>query len=1416
MALSFDFFIGKIKELTEIPTDYFQEVLLNGTFYADPDVNAAFLKGQTGNYITYGKSQINDIIRELAVKYPSYVMSTLADTATFNIKSTIKDINFDTVDNWFLKNSNSIGEIILMDYLYVVKQLKDYIDAGPGWASQVADKVATDAFFQGINIQESTDGSFSVNKALLTVIKIIDDNGDNFQKVWQEWATSKLGMGQEQDMNVDWLSTTEANFQQGQSAYQQWASLISNASEVQEPPYQYSKLGVNAYNKYGSYYNHLVMTYGKRLQVWLDSTDGPRKFDLRSGNSVQNVTDNIVDAPSSGCLTADTRILLDDGTELSVGQIKEGDRLRHTQRGYSTLGSEFPVNPSLKYVYSINDDEPFMSLEHAIMTQRGWCSMAPNLTKDLAPHHQVKLLTIGDVVLKVKNPGQGTVSFDKVVVKRINMKSFDLGKGPQGFGIQLRGGHHSYFANGYCCLVTYPEMTAQRITSNMRSNMTPSEQFQFNKKVNELSPLLDKALGNTAWPGLKRALMNPQQVAAYARHTDQHGLKKAVQRDAEHFVIPFMEIHPHKSSAPLPTSIKNMALLNGRLFINGFPVKTHCKDRHVFWERKADGGGDEIGALKLMPHGLLGHGVIQHGDAVMGFQANSLVGYTTTFGNDNQPWYEFDMGFQPNENGAMAPFGEITDPDDDSINTLLTGSTNGVPNVQVTFSQTNHQQDTNVLMATVNINSALCVTGLVNWIEAEIYFSPDYRTFTGNLYPYDITRPDNQFKGDPLPLKGTSKEQDNLTTMQQRLTATMKKERLNKPALQLHPEGNTLSANLQKAVALTDSIALSVQDLFSLPAPDMENLHEQSFGKLKNLMLFALNNKDKTWMSWFGETAPAVGPDGTLTQQEADLSANPDVNSFLVNQFGIGYLTQAFSTSDDQNIKAIFDAQSNVDDKLSYFWKGNGSTSFAQSKGYNIATAKLMTGTYAENVTGLEPYLDNNPTDWAKQLYEYCTAETTLNGLAIQTTLDNRTKLNHLGMMLYALDPGNNVDTGNGQTISYSASLYEKVIEQNLNNVVNNSKTGGISDDFISYLTAFFQQYFNSLLNDSSWDDSIKSQAKQDLEQMMQDAGVKDVEALITSYGDIIADTCNLLLSFNDLPIPARLQKWAAKYPKASTTLSVGITIALYGYATFQCFDAFLNWKDLRDDQKAQAIINSIDTVTSIFKDFATYKAAATLTKAGVAAGDLCNACLTLNAEISKIPFVTSATMIESMDIVDSDLNSSLLAAAGKVAAADLAATDMATAAVKWSKIAFIGDAAAKSINVVAMAAAIVVTGFQISDDFKTNQPLPVKALDILQEVANGVAFTIESAAGIAALAGAEVAAAVPIVGVVVAVIGIGIAIALLFIQRNPPPTPQEDFVNQQCIPFLNTLEMPSQDWLDQQSAINNHLESGSGTGTGS
>lgn len=132
------------------------------------------------------------------------------------------------------------------------------------------------------------------------------------------------------------------------------------------------------------------------------------------------------------------------------------------------------------------------------------------------------------------------------------------------------------------------------------------------------------------------------------------------------------------------------------------------------------------------------------------------------------------------------------------------------------------------------------------------------------------------------------------------------------------------------------------------------------------------------------------------------------------------------------------------------------------------------------------------------------------------------------------------------------------------------------------------------------------------------------------------------------------------------------------------------------------------------------------------------------------------------------------------------------------------------------MAAAIVVTGFQISDDFKTNQPLPVKALDILQEVANGVAFTIESAAGIAALAGAEVAAAVPIVGVVVAVIGIGIAIALLFIQRNPPPTPQEDFVNQQCIPFLNTLEMPSQDWLDQQSAINNHLESGSGTGTGS
>jgi hypothetical protein len=68
------------------------------------------------------------------------------------------------------------------------------------------------------------------------------------------------------------------------------------------------------------------------------------------------------------------------------------------------------------------------------------------------------------------------------------------------------------------------------------------------------------------------------------------------------------------------------------------------------------------------------------------------------------------------------------------------------------------------------------------------------------------------------------------------------------------------------------------------------------------------------------------------------------------------------------------------------------------------------------------------------------------------------------------------------------------------------------------------------------------------------------------------------------------------------------------------------------------------------------------------------------------------------------------------------------------------------------------------------------------------------------------VASCIPVIGEVAAVVGIVIAIVSIFVHRDPPPSPAELMVENNCVPFVQGLSSPPQAWLDDQQKKDDHL----------
>lgn len=153
-------------------------------------------------------------------------------------------------------------------------------------------------------------------------------------------------------------------------------------------------------------------------------------------NNTSGNTDG--DSPNTTCFVAGTKVIMADGTEKIIENIKIGEKV---------LGKDKKINTVIEYdrpllwsrlLYSINNSDYFVTAEHPFMTTEGRKSIDPKATLLEMPNFKIDTLRIGDVLIKANGKKE-----------KINtLLSIKSDEKQRLYNFKLDG-NNTYFADGY-------------------------------------------------------------------------------------------------------------------------------------------------------------------------------------------------------------------------------------------------------------------------------------------------------------------------------------------------------------------------------------------------------------------------------------------------------------------------------------------------------------------------------------------------------------------------------------------------------------------------------------------------------------------------------------------------------------------------------------------------------------------------------------------------------------------------------------------------------------------------------------------------------------------------------------------------------------------------------------------------------
>lgn len=932
-----------------------------------------------------------------------------------------------------------------------------------------------------------------------------------------------------------------------------------------------------------------VTHFGAAVHSWINESYGPKRLGLSTGQQPNNITTQ--EGPTSGtCFLPCTEVMLDNHRSITIEHLKENDKILGGHGNIGVISSEKVVQVLEDHtrIFGFNEDKPFFLASHPFWTQDGWRAVDPHTAREENAWLDVGQLSEGDFVRRISNIQGNEIHYQWVEVTSIHSQVFP--SGTKVYGVHTREGPRSYHANGYLVLENYPEITAQS-TADGLNNLSFEEQKKLQETFDELDPILTKAYG----PAVAKAMrsMSERHHSSKQENPSRNESKRVPLKDVSlpHLALHYQAGKTKSDSYEMPSKI---SLMRGHLFINDQHVQDTKinSDDNISWTRPVPGGKWEHGSMKLYHGRLQGHGFVSltqnHSDTVSLASANFIAAaHLNTYkcyhsaqplqkGKEVGGWQDLgalQMGVDCSS-GICREVGKIKIPPMDEFDTLEN---------HVVFTVDSKQQLSVHVVVPVGYQETLKYTKLAG------VFSADFSSFTGECTAYDGTKPG--FEGLKYGWKGTIEH--NVTSM-----AMLNKARNESLKSKIHTQKDVthsipsvqatdaVDAPQLSAMAGTLSLMatqnLSVNELYLMTPPDSKAMHEQTFSKLQQAMKYEMNSSDRE--NILGVNRPTISGDFAAVADK--------YKTFLGNHFANAYMMNGLAQSTHYKDKITQDEKN----KMLYYFSGNAKGCLAQDKDYNNVNNEVSRIAYLELQTDLDKYVQSTQGGpyWATQLFNRLNEQQVLNGLALQATISETTKIiNKQTMVLYCLDPSKD----------YGAQFYKKILMTRLN--ITRSYFNGSTDKHAAEMmkTVFSDIMHQLIVKILAGGDKTTSEIMKELNKQIGEAA-KEMNVDITknaeeSASDMMAHFETAISEIITLYNLKQNSSWNRLVESVNATLkkskflfytskvfSFLVCQALWAASFYFTIETFMNWKNLSKEKKVSLIIDVVNMSVDMIAKF--------------------------------------------------------------------------------------------------------------------------------------------------------------------------------------------------------------------------------------
>jgi|GEM_PF-3164959 len=489
----------------------FRDSLVQHIQFIDDNTASIFFRGVPREVgITGFDENEKNTLAEFSAHYVSYLLSTFP---LRGMSAAVKNCSYDSLKNW-LSTTDSNGTPVYRP-LFEKIAVNGYYHLGiRDFVTNLGEfeKTLTIKPFFMTHIRDRAN--IWVLQALLLLAKAnAKESSDRILTRWKEYDAPSVASCQlDLLLDKDWIGAFLDELPAGKGIYGRIYPLIESACNRERHETETVSGGGFAGGYPVEYKEQRELVYyGEDVGHWLWST--AKQYDHYAKEPAYMGTQ----PPSSGCVRKGTKILMARGPARRIEDLTLHDEVLNCRQLPSYATKEPIRNLAVDRLYAVNDDAPFMSLDHPILTRRGWCAPCPEISMEMTPEFTVLPLERGDAFVKVSQEDDGTLVFTDVIIERINIAEYP--DGVECYDLDFYDGYRSYYANGYPCLCNYPHITMASLKERLQ-DLSKEEQRTFLDFFSEHHDMLCKLIGRSAMEILDQGMLHPNQPSG-----SQGGLK---------------------------------------------------------------------------------------------------------------------------------------------------------------------------------------------------------------------------------------------------------------------------------------------------------------------------------------------------------------------------------------------------------------------------------------------------------------------------------------------------------------------------------------------------------------------------------------------------------------------------------------------------------------------------------------------------------------------------------------------------------------------------------------------------------------------------------------------------------------------------------------------------------------------------